>query len=332
MALRRPIALTQGDPSGIGCELALKAWLLRTAQTRPFFLLADPAHMSALANRLRLDVPVVVTSASQAVDIFSRALPVVPLQHRVIGVPGRPEAGDVPAILESITRAIACIHQQEAAAVVTNPIAKNELQRAGFAHPGHTEFLAKLAGDIWGTPVQAVMMLWSVELVVVPVTVHVALSQVPALLNQHLIVSTARIVAQELQQRFGIERPRLAVCGLNPHAGEAGHMGHEEVTIIRPAIETLMAENILATGPYPADTLFHGAARQGFDVAIAMYHDQGLIPIKTIAFDHAVNTTLGLPFVRTSPDHGTAFDIAGRGIANPASLIAALNLASRLAA
>jgi 4-hydroxythreonine-4-phosphate dehydrogenase len=332
MALGRPLALTQGDPSGIGCELALKAWLARSAQTRPFFLLADPAHMSALAGRLRLDVPVIVASPNQAVDIFSDALPVVPLQHRVIGEPGKPAASDVPAILESIRRAVTYVHHQEAAAVVTNPIAKNELQQAGFAHPGHTEFLAELARDGWGTEVQAVMMLWSSELIVVPVTVHVALSQVAVLLNQQLIVSTARIVARELRHRFGIERPRLAVCGLNPHAGEAGHMGHEEETIIRPAIEILKAEHILAQGPYPADTLFHAAARRGFDVALAMYHDQGLIPIKTIAFDGAVNTTLGLPFVRTSPDHGTAFDIAGRGIANPASLIAALNLASRLAA
>jgi 4-hydroxythreonine-4-phosphate dehydrogenase len=329
---RAPLALTQGDPSGIGCELALKAWLSRTAQMRPFFLLADPAHMTALADSLRLDVPIVVASPNQAADIFSRALPVVPLQHRVTGMPGKPDRADVPAILEAITRAVAYVHQQEAAAVVTNPIAKNQLQLAGFAHPGHTEFLAELARDSWVTAVQPVMMLWSSELVVVPVTVHVALSRVPALINPQLIVSTARIVACEMRQRFAIERPRLAVCGLNPHAGEAGHIGREEVTIIRPAIDTLMAENIRVTGPHPADTLFHPAARRGYDVAIAMYHDQALIPIKTIAFDEAVNTTLGLPFVRTSPDHGTAFDIAGRGIANPASLIAALNLASRLAA
>jgi 4-hydroxythreonine-4-phosphate dehydrogenase len=326
----RPLALTQGDPSGIGCELALKAWQSRTADTPPFFLLADPAHVAMLAQSLRLEVPVASIDPAQAIATFAQALPIVALQHRVRGIPGQPASVDVPATLEAITRAVAMVHRREAAAVVTNPIAKNELQRSGFRHPGHTEFLAELAAGHWGGAVQPVMLLWSPQLAVVPVTVHVALSAVPALLSQALIVSTARIVAQELRSRFGVAQPRLAVCGLNPHAGEAGHMGREEIMIIRPAVEALAAEGIAVSGPFPADTMFHAAARQQFDVAIAMYHDQGLIPIKTIAFDSAVNVTLGLPFVRTSPDHGTAFDIAGRGIANPASLIAALNLAGRL--
>jgi 4-hydroxythreonine-4-phosphate dehydrogenase len=327
----RALALTQGDPSGIGCELALKAWLARKPGSRPFFLLGDPDHADRTAKTLLLPVPIATVSPSQAATLFAEAFPVVPLRHRVTGIAGKPQAADAAATLEAITTAVALVRQEEAAAVVTNPIAKDALQRAGFHHPGHTEFLAELANHHWGGAHQPVMMLWSPTLAVVPVTVHVALALVPTLLSQHLIVATGQIVAQELRRRFGIERPRLALCGLNPHAGEHGMMGGEEIAIIAPAIAALNALDIAASGPFPADSLFHAGARQSYDAAIAMYHDQALIPIKTIAFDRAVNVTLGLPFVRTSPDHGTAFDIAGRGIANPASLIAALELASRLA-
>jgi 4-hydroxythreonine-4-phosphate dehydrogenase len=218
------------------------------------------------------------------------------------------------------------------AALVTNPIAKQVLYRAGFAHPGHTEFLGHLAAGLTGRPQHPVMMLWSETLAVVPVTVHIALSAVSSTLTSQSILSTGRIVAHDLQRRFGIDRPRLAVCGLNPHAGEAGTMGREEGDVIEPALAQLRDEGIDVAGPFPADTMFHARARGGYDAAIAMYHDQALLPIKTLAFDEAVNVTLGLPFVRTSPDHGTAFDIAARGIARPDSLVAAIRLAGRLAA
>ena len=219
-----------------------------------------------------------------------------------------------------------------ASAVVTNPVAKNVLYRSGFAEPGHTEYLAKLAEAQTGTTVRAVMMLWAPELAVVPVTIHLPLKDVVGRLSTDLIVETGRIVARDLSQRFGIARPRLAVAGLNPHAGEDGALGEEDRDVVAPAVERLFAAGIDARGPLPADTLFHAAARATYDAALAMYHDQALIPIKTLAFEHAVNVTLGLPFVRTSPDHGTAFDIAGTGRANPASLIAALRLAARLTA
>jgi 4-hydroxythreonine-4-phosphate dehydrogenase len=220
----------------------------------------------------------------------------------------------------------------KASAVVTNPVAKNVLYRSGFAEPGHTEYLAKLAAELTGVAAQPVMMLWSPELAVVPVTIHLPLREVISRLTTALITTTGRIVARDLTARFGIARPRLAVAGLNPHAGEDGALGAEDSVVVAPAVEQLRAEGIDARGPLPADTMFHAAARASYDAALAMYHDQALIPIKTLAFDHAVNVTLGLPFVRTSPDHGTAFDIAGSGRADPASLIAAIRLAERLSA
>jgi 4-hydroxythreonine-4-phosphate dehydrogenase len=223
------------------------------------------------------------------------------------------------------------VREGEAAAVVTNPIAKHVLYAAGFRHPGHTEFLAELAGGD-GPPPRPVMMLWCEDLAVVPITVHIPLRAVPAALTTELAVETARIVARDLRERFGTAAPRLAFAGLNPHAGEEATIGTEDRDVLAPAVERLRQEGIDAAGPFPADTMFHPAARRRYDVALAAYHDQALIPIKTIAFDSAVNVTLGLPFVRTSPDHGTAFDIAGRGVARPDSLIAALRLAGRLTA
>jgi len=217
-----------------------------------------------------------------------------------------------------------------AAAIVTNPVAKNVLYRSGFAEPGHTEFLAKLVEKSTGKSAQAVMMLWSPELAVVPVTIHLPFKDVVMQLTSDLISETGRIVARDLSARFGISRPRIAVAGLNPHAGEEGALGEEDRAIVAPAVKQLQAEGLNAIGPLPADTLFHERARANYDVALCMYHDQALIPIKTLAFDHAVNVTLGLPFVRTSPDHGTAFDIAGTGTADPSSLVAALTLAARL--
>jgi 4-hydroxythreonine-4-phosphate dehydrogenase len=220
----------------------------------------------------------------------------------------------------------------EASALVTNPVAKNVLYKSGFAEPGHTEFLARLAAEATGVAAHPVMMLWSPELAVVPVTIHLPLAEVPDRLDCELIVTTGRIVDRDLRERFGIARPRLAIAGLNPHAGEEGALGAEDIAVVRPAVDRLRQDGIDARGPLPADTMFHAAARASYDAALAMYHDQALIPIKTLAFDHAVNVTLGLPFVRTSPDHGTAFDIAGTGKADPTSLIAALKLAARLAA
>ncbi|HUZ67664.1 MAG TPA: 4-hydroxythreonine-4-phosphate dehydrogenase PdxA [Beijerinckiaceae bacterium] len=326
-----PIALTQGDPSGIGVEIALKAWLRRSSASAPFFLLGNPDHVAATAARLALAAPVRAAKPSEACAMFTDALPVVALSGPVTGAPGRPDQADALATIEAIERAVALVRAGEACAVVTNPISKDVLYRAGFRHPGHTEFLGELAERFYGVAAHPVMMLWCEQLAVVPVTVHVALEKVFAGLSSALLMATGRIVARELREKFGIAKPRLAFAGLNPHAGENGAMGRQEIEIIGPAIDLLRAEGLDVAGPLPADTMFHAAARARYDAALCMYHDQALIPIKTLAFDCAVNITLGLPFVRTSPDHGTAYDIAGRGLASCASLEAALALASRLA-
>jgi 4-hydroxythreonine-4-phosphate dehydrogenase len=323
-----PLAMTMGDPAGIGPELALSAWRDRRPSA-PFFVLAAPAVLAAAARRLGFAAPVIETDPAGAAAAFSKGLPVVPLKSPVKDAPGRPTAANAGATIESIARAVEAVHQGAARAVVTNPIAKAVLYDAGFRFPGHTEYLGELA-KAWGAPAFPVMMIWSEALKVVPVTIHIPLAEAPQALTAELIVKTARVVDRDLRARFGVEKPRLAVAGLNPHAGEGGAMGREEITIIMPAIEALRAEGIDAVGPLPADTMFHPKARARYDVALTMYHDQGLIPAKTLAFDEGVNVTLGLPFVRTSPDHGTAFDIAGRGLANPASLIAAVRLADLL--
>ncbi|KAA2234392.1 4-hydroxythreonine-4-phosphate dehydrogenase PdxA [Salinarimonas soli] len=323
-----PLALTGGDPAGVGPELALKAWVARgAAGLPPFIAIADARMLRDLARTLGLDVPVEEAMPETAAGVFARALPVLPLGLPHAARPGNPDPATAAGTIRSIETAVALVQAGRARAVVTNPIAKHVLYEAGFLHPGHTEFLAALAGD---PPPLPVMMLWSEGLAVVPVTVHIPLSEVPRALTEDLIVETGRIVARELQTRFRVANPRLALAGLNPHAGENGTMGQEDDAVIRPAVERLLAEGIAVRGPVPADTLFHARARATYDAVLAMYHDQALIPIKTIAFDEAVNVTLGLPFVRTSPDHGTAFDIAGQGIARPDSLIAALRLAGRL--
>jgi len=328
-----PLALTLGDPAGIGPEIALAAWRARAAYALPAFaLIGDPDHLGRVAGHLGVETAIgVVASIEEAAAVFDEALPVLPLAASVSATPGVPDPANAPAVIESIDRAVALALAGRASGVVTCPIAKSVLYEAGFAHPGHTEYLAALAAAPGEAPPLSVMMLWSEGLAVVPVTVHIALADVPAALTRERILATARIVAHDLRTRFGVARPRLALAGLNPHAGEAGAMGREEIETIAPAIAALREEGIDATGPHPADTLFHARARAGYDAVLAMYHDQALVPIKTIAFDEAVNVTLGLPFVRTSPDHGTAFDIAGRGIARPDSLIAAIRLAGRLA-
>jgi 4-hydroxythreonine-4-phosphate dehydrogenase len=328
-----PLALTLGEPAGIGADITLAAWRRRAELALPaFYLLGDPAFLAARAEHMGLEIPIAVVEPAAATAAFRTALPVVDIGVAVTAQPGRPDASSAPAALAAINRAVADVGAGIAAAVVTNPVAKAVLYRSGFAEPGHTEYLAKLAQGAAAEPLHPVMMLWSPELAVVPVTIHLPLREVVTRLSADLIVRTGRIVAHDLTTRFGIARPRLVVAGLNPHAGEDGALGHEDRDVVGPAVERLRAEGIDARGPLPADTLFHAAARAGYDVALAMYHDQALIPIKTLAFDHAVNVTLGLPFVRTSPDHGTAFDIAGSGRADPSSLVAALVLAARLSA
>jgi 4-hydroxythreonine-4-phosphate dehydrogenase len=330
---QRPLLLTQGDPAGIGPELSLRAWLQRDEQSLPpFAVVGDPAHLERIAGSHGWDVPITPIKPSQIHAVFPRALPVIPLGTKVTAQPGLPNAAHAPSVIESIETAVQLVKAGSASALITNPIAKHVLYDAGFQHPGHTEFLAALASEGGSHAYHPVMMLWCEQLAVVPVTVHIALSEVPSALTTDLIVLTGRIVARELKDRFGIAHPRLALAGLNPHAGESGAMGTEDGTVIAPAIEVLRQDGIEAAGPLPADTMFHARARSRYDAALAMYHDQALIPIKTIAFDEAVNVTLGLPFVRTSPDHGTAFDIAGKGIARPDSLIAAIKLAARLGA
>ena len=326
---RPPLAMTMGDPAGIGPELALSAWSRRSRGDAPFYLIAAPAHLAAVARRLGFAAPIIETEPSEAARVIERGLPVVPLRSPVDAKPGSPDARNAEATIESIARAVQAVRDGEASAVVTNPIAKALLYKAGFKFPGHTEYLGDLA-KAWGGPAFPVMMIWSEALAVVPVTIHIPLAEAPKALSVELILETARVVDRDLRARFGVARPRLAFAGLNPHAGEGGAIGHEEITIIAPAIEALRAEGLDVVGPLSADTMFHAKARARYDVALTMYHDQGLIPVKTLAFDDGVNVTLGLPFVRTSPDHGTAFDIAGKGVANPASLIAALRLADRL--
>jgi 4-hydroxythreonine-4-phosphate dehydrogenase len=329
--MTKPLALTIGEPAGIGPDIAIAAWQKRhELGIPPFYLIGDKVFLAARAQLLGADLPLADATPTDAVRRFADALPVVDVGHRITALPGKPDDSSAPAAIAAIRNAVADVASGRASAVVTNPIAKSVLYRAGFRHPGHTEFLAELAGNGGPAPLP-VMMLWSPELAVVPVTIHLPLRDAIAGLSSDLIVRTARIVATDLKARFGIARPRLAISGLNPHAGEDGALGTEDQTIIAPAIATLRAEGIDVRGPLPADTMFHAAARNTYDCAICMYHDQALIPIKTIAFDDGVNVTLGLPFIRTSPDHGTAFDIAGTGKANPASLIAALRLAARMA-
>ncbi len=329
----KPLALTLGEPAGIGPDLAIAAWRRRAEfALPPFYVLGDPGCLERRADLLGHPIPIVVTDPSAAAATFSRALPVVDLGLVATSAPGRPDASSAPLAIAAIRRATADVFAGLAAAIVTNPVAKNVLYRAGFTEPGHTEFLARLAFETTGVESHPVMMLWSPELAVVPVTIHLPLVEVPRRLDGELIEKTGRIVADDLVRRFGIARPRLAVAGLNPHAGEDGTLGVEDAAIIAPAVARLHAAGIAARGPVPADTLFHPGARATYDAALCMYHDQALIPIKTLAFDHAVNVTLGLPLVRTSPDHGTAFDIAGSGRADVSSLVAALTLAARLAA
>lgn len=328
----RPLALSIGDPSGIGPEIIVMAWSQRKALSLPpFYVLGDPALIAARARRLGISAPLAAVAPDQAIASFDDRLPVVPLENNMVDTPGTTSGANAPGTIEAITRGVEDALSGRAAALVTAPIAKKPLYDAGFRFPGHTEFLGHLAQEHTGKPATPIMMLAGPELRTVPVTVHEALATVPKSLTREMILQAGRITARDLKARFGIGEPRIAVAGLNPHAGEGGAMGAEDAEIIAPAIETLRAEGINAFGPLPADTMFHARARAGYDVALCMYHDQALIPVKTIAFDETVNVALGLPFIRTSPDHGTAFDIAGKGVARPDSLVAAIKLARQLA-
>ena len=315
-----PIALTCGEPAGIGPEIAVKAWEVLGARL-PFFLIGDPAHLPRGAQIARIHDP------AEAAFAAAKGLPVLAHPFPAPARPGVPEPANAAETVAVIARAVELVQEGRAAALCTGPIHKKALQDgAGFPHPGHTEYLAALAGVG-----RVVMMLACEALRVVPATIHVPLAEVPARLTRELLSETLRITHAALIRDFGVELPRIAVAGLNPHAGEGGAMGREEIDVIAPVLDALRAEGMALAGPLSADTMFHPAARARYDAAVAMYHDQALIPIKTIDFAGGVNVTLGLPFIRTSPDHGTAFDIAGRGCADPASLIAALRLAERMA-
>ncbi|NKE46752.1 4-hydroxythreonine-4-phosphate dehydrogenase PdxA [Roseomonas frigidaquae] len=317
---RHPLCLTMGEPAGIGAEIAAKAWHRLRAAGPVFFFIGDPVSVQ--------DAPVaLIETPEQAAEAFSQGLPVLPLSLPVVPQPGRPNPANAAAVIAAIETAVRLCLDGRASGVVTNPIQKSVLTGAGFRHPGHTEFLGELAGR--GVP--PVMLLACPGLRVVPVTVHAALADAIRSLTTDLIIEHGRIVADALRQDFGIARPRIVVAGLNPHAGEAGTMGREDIEIVAPAIAALREAGIDARGPLPADTLFTPRARAAYDCALCMYHDQALIPIKTLDMDGGVNVTLGLRIVRTSPDHGTALDIAGSGQADPGSLIAALHLAADIA-
>jgi len=329
MSSARPLALTMGEPAGVGGEITLKAFAARTnADLPPFLVIDDPKRLTALATEMNLNINVApIAAAADAHEMFADRLPVLDVGLSGTYVPGKPSPTSAKAVLGSIDRAVKLALAGEVAGIVTNPIQKSSLYDSGFRFQGHTDYIAHLCPGS-STPV---MMLASDTLRVVPVTQHIPLAAVPGALTTDMIVETGRITAAALKIDFGIQAPRLAIAGLNPHAGESGKMGTEEETIIAPAVAALRELGIDAMGPLSPDTMFHGEARAHYDAALCMYHDQALIPIKTIAFDSAVNVTCGLPIVRTSPDHGTALDIAGKGVASPAGLIAAIKMAGQIA-
>lgn len=328
-----PLALTMGDPAGIGPDITLAAWLARREQgLAPFAVLGCAKALAARATALGLDVPIEsINDLGQAAAIFETRLPVLAMPCAAPVVAGKPDPRNAPAVIAAIEAAVVALKAGDARALVTNPIAKSVLMATGFTYPGHTEFLGALSDAHFGTPgARPVMLLVSAELKVVPLTVHIPLAQVASAITTRRIVMTSQILNRSLMADFGIAKPRIAVAGLNPHAGEDGRLGDEDDRIIALAIAALRDEGLSITGPHPADTLFHAAARETYDAVLAMYHDQALIPIKTLAFDTGVNVTIGLPFVRTSPDHGTAFSIAGTGQARASSLIEALKVADEM--
>ncbi|MBN2630589.1 MAG: 4-hydroxythreonine-4-phosphate dehydrogenase PdxA [Rhodobacteraceae bacterium] len=317
----QPLVMSCGEPAGVGPELAVKARAVLGA-TVPFVWLGDPRHLPQGSAWQA------VGSAGEAVAVAPQVLPVLPHDFAAPTTPGLPDLANAQGVIDVIARAVGLVQAGDAAALVTAPIHKKVLKDgAGFGFPGHTEYLAHLAGDV---PV--VMMLACDALRVVPATIHIPLAEVPQALTAAILEQTIRLTHAGLIRDFGIARPRIAVAGLNPHAGEGGAMGWEDLRMIAPLVARLQAEGMAIVGPLPADTMFHARARAGYDAAVCAYHDQALIPIKTLDFDGGVNVTLGLPFIRTSPDHGTAFDIAGKGVALPDSLVAACRMAWQMAA
>jgi 4-hydroxythreonine-4-phosphate dehydrogenase len=326
---RLPLAVTMGEPAGVGGEITLKAWANKKDSASPFFIIADATQLRTVASLFNIECPIVtIESPSTAAEAFKSGLPVLPLSKEITTAVNlqnpRPETAH--SVISAIKQAVEIVKAGAARAMITNPIQKATLQEAGFPFPGHTEYLGHLSNSA-----SPVMMLAVEGLRAVPVTVHVAIKDVAHALSTEAIVHCGRVTERALRIDFGIQTPRIAVAALNPHGGENGRLGDEEVDIIAPAIVQLQAEGIHVSGPAPADTLFHKSARQNYDAALCMYHDQALIPLKTIDFANGVNATLGIPFVRTSPDHGTACDIAAKGIADPSSLIAALDMASAMA-
>lgn len=313
----KPLLLTMGDPAGIGIEIALMAWRDSAHLSVPdFILIGDAQKIKACATKIKIDISInLITDLAQ--PISTNQLNILDVGHNLT---------DATQTVRAIEIAAEHCLSSAARAMITNPIQKKRLYEAGFKHPGHTEFLAELTGAAG----KSVMMLACPGLRVVPATIHIPISEVPSKLSEPLLRHVIEITHTDMQSRFGISAPRIILAGLNPHAGEEGSIGDEEVKIIRPLVEQLRATGMLISGPFPADSLFHAKAREQFDVAICMYHDQALIPIKTIDFDKGVNITLGLPIIRTSPDHGTADDIAGKGIANPTSLIEAIKMADEM--
>ncbi|WP_031295458.1 4-hydroxythreonine-4-phosphate dehydrogenase PdxA [Sphingobium ummariense] len=320
-----PFAVTLGDPAGIGPEIVAKSWVMREAWgLPPFFAIGDPASLRAVWSG-----PVaVIETPTQAAAAFPHALPCLKVADAGEVVPGVPSTDGARTAFQALEVAVGLARAGSAAGLVTAPVGKEQLYGVGFTHPGQTEFVAERCGV---SPQNAVMMLAGPSLKVVPVTIHIPLAEVPAALTVDLIRARALTTVKGLQRNFGIARPRLVVAGLNPHAGEGGALGREEIEVIRPAVESLREEDMDIVGPLAADTLFHARARQTYDAALCMYHDQALIPIKTLNFDEGVNITLGLPIVRTSPDHGTAFGIAGTDSANPGAMVAALKMAAEAA-
>lgn len=330
---QKPVAVSMGEPAGIGPELALVAWENRRAlRLPPFYIRGDETLLLERAATLGLKIRIESVAPDQAVGRFSKSLPVVQTGAVLTDRPGDEQEGTAQSVVASIEGCVDDIRSGLASSLVTNPINKAALYKTGFTFPGHTEFLGALAKKHWPTePSSPVMMIAGPELLVVPVTIHIPIKDVPSVLTEDLIVETAEITARDLTERFGYSNPRLVLCGLNPHAGENGSIGTEDRDVIAPAIARLQAKGIAASGPYSADTLFHSSARKQYDCVLGMYHDQVLIPAKTIGFDDSVNVTLGLPFVRTSPDHGTAYGLAGTGTARIDSFAAALRMANVLA-
>ena len=322
-----------GDPAGVGLEIAARAWAQRGASTPPFFLIADIDAARRAAKRANIELRAeTIAAPATANTLFAEALPVLTSPLAEAETPGVSSVANAPAIIAAIENGVAFARSGEASAIVTLPIAKATLYAAGFRHPGHTEFVAHLSADMpHDGPRGPVMMLAAPGLRVALATIHTALADAPALLTRHTVEQTARVVLDALKRDFGVAKPRLALAALNPHAGEGGALGREEIDVINPVAQKLRAEGFDVSDARPGDTLFHAEARAGYDAVIAMYHDQGLIPIKTLDFWGATNLTLGLPIVRTSPDHGAGFDIAGKGVADIRSLVAALGMAADIA-